>query len=632
MKIYILCFIDKNMFIKEGKRGQAAIFIIVAVVIVVAIIGYFIIRSNVDLVSENPEVSEVLEYYTQCIENEAEIAVSIAGTQGGRVYVSDFFPGSEFAPFSNTLNFLGFPVPYWYYISANWIVKESVPTRTEIENDIARYIEENLANCDFNEFYEREYSIQLDEPEVKVVLRDASVDVNVNSALSVSRGDLTGKKSNYDIRIDSKLGKFYNLAKGVYNKQKSEAFLESYAIDTLRLNAPVDGVEIQCNPKIWKTEEVMDQVKEGLESNIQSLKLEGNYYSLNSDQNKYFVINHKTDESVNFIYSRDWPSRMEVYGEGVDRELMVAEAIGNKEGLGLLGFCYVPYHFVYDISFPVMVQFYSGDEIFQFPVVVIIDKNKAREAEIFSLAEEIETDVCKYKTQPLNVNLYNSNLNRVDGNVSLICFDKECRLGESKGGVLNSLAPSCLNGYLRVKSEGYKEKKELVSTNSESSIEVILDREYEVELKINSNGNLLNKDVVVIFTDENQNSVSAFLPEIKTVKLSQGSYKVKAYAYANSSIKIPSSTKTQCQDIPKSGLLGIFGATKKQCFNIEIPEVVIDYGLIGGGQSEEYFLESELSRGVATIYIQNFDIPRSIEELQNNYAALEASSLILGFE
>jgi len=257
----------------------------------------------------------------------------------------------------------------------------------------------------------------------------------------------------------------------------------------------------------------------------------------------------------------------------------------------------VPYHFVYDLSFPVLIQVYSGDEIFQFPVAVIIDKNVPREAKFFELDESRDFDLCKYKTQSLEVNLYNNNLNKVDGNISFSCFDQKCNLGESQSGKLQTTAPACLNGYLKVAASGYKEKSQLVSTNEESNIDVILDREYNVVLNVISQGKNLTSDVVAIFTDESGKSQSVLLPDVNNVKLSEGSYKIKVYAYSNTSITIPESKKTDCRDIPKSGILGVFGATHKQCFDITIPGTTIDYGLIGGGASEEYLLENDLQKG-----------------------------------
>ena len=97
------------------------------------------------------------------------------------------------------------------------------------------------------------------------------------------------------------------------------------------------------------------------------------------------------------MYSRNWITRLDA--KPSEEGILLAEPVGNQEGLGLIGFCYVPYHFVYDLDFPVLVQIFSTstNEIFQFPLQTIIRSNKQREALPTVNENVIETDICKYK-------------------------------------------------------------------------------------------------------------------------------------------------------------------------------------------------------------------------------------------
>jgi len=58
-------------------------------------------------------------------------------------------------PFSSQLNFLGNPVPYWYYVSGNNVQKEQVPSKNEMENQLEDFIEEKINKCVFDEYYEQ---------------------------------------------------------------------------------------------------------------------------------------------------------------------------------------------------------------------------------------------------------------------------------------------------------------------------------------------------------------------------------------------------------------------------------------------------------------------------------------------
>jgi hypothetical protein len=306
---------------------------------------------------------------------------------------------------------------------------------------------------------------------------------------------------------------------------------------------------------------------------------------------------------------------------------MVAQPIGNDPGLGILGFCYAPYHFVYDISFPVLIQIYDNGEIFQFPIAVIIDKNVPRTAEFSEISSEEKPDVCSFKTQDITINAYNAALEKINANVSYICFEQKCNLGETEDGVFTGKAPACLNGYLLLEAGGYVDKKQIFSTNKENIAEVIMEREYETELSLEVGGKPLEGNAVVLFENE-EKSISAVLPEQNKILLSSGDYNISAYVYGNSTITIPASKKRECTKVAQAGFLGIVGGgTKEQCFDIDFPETRIESALRGGGKGQDYLLSSDLEKGKLKIKVDAFEYPDSLEKLQYNYEIFENSGV-----
>ena len=120
---------------------------------------------------------------------------------------------------------------------------------------------------------------------------------------------------------------------------------------------------------------------------------------------------------------------------------------------------------------------------------------------------------------------------------------------------------------------------------------------------------------------------------MKKIDLSEGSYNVEVYAYKNSSLKLSKSSKEQCVEVSESGLLGILGLTKKECFTVDIPEQIISNAVSGGGSGEFYFSNSELSSEKnIEISADELNTPKSIEELQNNYIILETKSVEVKFK
>ncbi|MEK6825601.1 MAG: hypothetical protein AABY00_02330 [Nanoarchaeota archaeon] len=608
----------------RNKQGQLAVIIIIAVVLVAVIILYFTFRSDKNIESISAELAPVYDYYAACMEQEARAGVDLAGTQGGYVFLPEYLPGSEYAPFSSQLNFLGFGVPYWYYVSNNGLVKEQVPSRLNIEKELADFISQRLFDCDFESFAREGVSVRAEAPRVTVILEDREVSVRVDAEVAASKGEQSARKTRHDVTLSSSLGSMYESAKKIYTIEKEKAFLETYAEDVLRLYAPVDGVEVSCSPKIWKVRDVEETLKKALEQNIASIRTQESASKKGKDY-FYTDLGARSEFSdVSFAYASRWPTKIEI--TGTQGELMIAQPVGNAQGMGAMGFCYAPYHFVYDLSFPVMTQITSENgEVFQFPVVVVIDNNLPRQGLSVGFGEEsTSSNLCTFVTQDIEVTTYDSHLKKIDSNVSYSCFDQECPLGQTSGGVLRTKAPACLNGELRAQAEGYSDKELTYSSSKEGRAELILDRTYETPLFVTVDGKPLLGNAVVSFTG--RESATGVFPESSSLLLSEGLYNVSVYVYGNSSIVIAASTKKECTQVSSGGILGLFGSTKEQCFDLTLPETRIDSALIGGGTSEVYLLPEMLSSGLK-VDVQGFAKPTSLQQLQTNYELFEQSGV-----
>jgi len=139
--------------------------------------------------------------------------------------------------------------------------------------------------------------------------------------------------------------------------------------------------------------------------------------------------------------------------------MMIAEPVGNERGLGILGFCYVPYHYVYDTKYPVLIRVEKDSEVFQFPVVSYIDGNLPREARnVNSFASE-EVDVCQYDNTQIEVGVYDSRANPINAEISFECFASRCNIGSTENGKLSGMFPQCANGLISVSAEGYRDEE-----------------------------------------------------------------------------------------------------------------------------------------------------------------------------
>lgn len=604
-----------------SKSGQVTIFVIIGIVLVVGIIAFFIVQ-KLPSSSISKEFEPAYKYYLGCVEERTRAGIGLLGTQGGYIYTNEleFEPGSDYSPTSSQLDLNGVGVPYWFYVSGNNIIKQQRPTKIQMETELSRYISEGIADCNFKDFNDQGIVVDVYAGDVQATINDNSVDVSFNNPVYFYFENESATVNSHKISLNSKLGKFYNIASGAFDAEMSQTFLESYGLDVMRLYAPVTGVEVTCSPKVFNDVDMKSGIYDGLEANIPYLKLKGNYYTLNKKENNYFVVDsgQSVDEQVSFSYFRDWPTKIEIYGD------RIAEPVGMQSGLGVLGFCYVPYHFVYDISFPVLIQIYDESEMFQFPVVSVIKNSQSRNASLIDDVNSIESDLCKFKNQDVRVSTFNLDSQPVEANLRFSCLSGGCSVGSTdiSGGeaTVNAKLPQCVNGVLSAYAEGYAPASYIISTNRETSADILMMKIYNASVDLGS-----VQKAIVLFSSDGYSAALDY-PSSKSVQLIEGEYNITAYVYKTSDLIFPAVVQKQCVDVASSGIAGIMGQEEQKCFDINIPEQKIENALIGGGYGYDYFTESQLkSANKLKLDIPVFEIPKTLDELQNNYVEMEGS-------
>ena len=607
----------------KNKHGQVTIFIIIAILLVAGIGAYFLLRTTLTKIDIPENIEPIYTTFLACLEEDTLTGISVLQSQGGYISLPEFEPGSEYMPFSSQLNFFGNPIPYWYYVSGNNIQKEQIPTETEMEQQLETFIEGRINNCNFNSYYEQGFEISLLESEAKATIKDNEVGVKLNANLNVTRGNEGILIKDHKITVKSELGNLYDSAKKIYEEEQENLFLEEYAVDILRLYAPVDGVEVTCSPIIWNADEIFDELQGAIEANTLALNTK-------VDADGYFILDVSVKDEVRFLNSRNWPHSFEV--KPSEENLLIANPVGNQPGLGIMGFCYVPYHFVYNVKYPVLVQVYSGEEIFQFPVAVVIQNNNPRESPDATAIESVVPELCQYKNSEIEINVVSKQGNPVrEAQISYECFGNKCNIGETEAGRLLENFPQCVNGYVIARADGFKDSKYLLSTVSPGSLTVIMDQLYNKNIQLKIDGVNYNENAIIYFISDDFTKTVLY-PEQKIVELAEGQYEVHVYIYRDSSISIGETTTEHCMEIPKSGVLGVFGLKKEKCFEIEVPEQIISQTLVGGGKQKYYILESELI-GFSAIEIntENLSVPETIEQLQTNHLLFETRGLEIGF-
>src|SRR4030042_4562623 len=217
----------KKINVKSKKAASLASFIIIAIFLVAAIILVYVFRGSFTISTTPKEVRPVYDYFSSCIEEETRMAALTIGSQAGYLELPEFEPGSDYMPFSSQLDFMG-AVPYWYYVSGNGIVKEQIPSKKKMEEQLRLYLIERIDECSFSEFEQSGFTVDKGDIDTAVTIEDTKINVDVTMPLAVSFEDSRGTKSEHKVEVDSKLGKFYGLASEIYNKEQETEFLENF--------------------------------------------------------------------------------------------------------------------------------------------------------------------------------------------------------------------------------------------------------------------------------------------------------------------------------------------------------------------------------------------------------------------
>ncbi len=606
---------------KRSNKAQVTIFVIIAILIVAGVSLYlFVFREPVDS-QFRIEVQPIENTFLNCLEDELYLGIDLLESQGGSIDQPEFEPGSEYMPFSSHLDFAGTAIPYWYYVSGNNIPKEQVPSLDLMENELENFIEERAGECYMEEYYGQGYSIDMKEPEADVSIRDNQVELNLEMDMVVGFGNNSVVIEEHNKIVNSNLGSLYGSAKEIYDHEQETFFLEERGIDILGLYAPVNGVEVTCSPMTWNADEVFNNLSEAIEVNTLALKNQG-------DKDDYFLteLPVSEDHKVEFINSRNWPKTFEVAPS--DENFMIANPIGNQPGMGILGFCYVNYHFVYDIKYPVLVQVSDPDteEVFRFPIAVIIEGNRPREPLEGEAIASQSIGICENKNNEMSVSVLDMEGNPVEAKISYECFGERCDIGTVVGNITANF-PQCVNGFIVVQAEGYEDKRVMYSSVDGGSASIYLEKEYEIPVELQVDNSIYNKEAVISFITE-EGAETIIYPEQKKIKLSEGFYEVDISIYENVSIELEEATTERC--VEQS--IGFFGLTRTKCYDVELPENIVTRALAGGGKQEYYILDSQLDDSEKIkLKVDKFPEVNNLEQLQENYLLFEGSGVDLEF-
>jgi hypothetical protein len=473
----------------KGKKAQITVFIIIGIILVFSVGIYGYLRTTGIGPGDvfQPKSPPVVEFVDACLERTAADAIRIMGDQGGYIYIPldiglnptrhvSLFPGvgGDAAP----------KVPYWYFDG-----ETQIPSLRYMELEVEHFINDYLAYClqGFEAMSEEYIITEKSNFSANVVFTDKETVVGLDYKLDIQpRGkeDITTKEQ-FLVKLDVKVKRMWELSKELLEAENQETFFEEMTINLMAAHPPEDipftGMSLDCRKRQWPLSEIKRKLIDALEPAVYAIRFR------NTDHPPFSA----TDDAYEAVHEAvtEWresetakPLRLpknvpedsydyfQYYFDFTDKnykDLKVVSTYKREWGMNLLAtpsqngilrsgvqnlkskiisflLCLQKYHFVYDITYPVMINindpnaFHRTGYVFRFAFPVQIFHNAPDRSllptKIIEPAEYVGAYCDFYGTEEHTVIVRdvvtNAELSKVDLNFK--CLRDECILGTTR--------------------------------------------------------------------------------------------------------------------------------------------------------------------------------------------------------
>ncbi|MFC1741000.1 hypothetical protein ACFL3V_00500 [Nanoarchaeota archaeon] len=485
----------------NNRKAQITIFIIIGIIIIFSVGIYSYVRSQGVSPAKmlQPKAPPVVQFIDACIDKTATEAIRAMGDQGGYISVPPelaFNPtrhlalapgvGGEFSP----------KVPFWYYEG-----KTRIPSIEYIEHQVQEYVNINLAYC-LNDFAEMrdEYDItELSNYTTDVMFADKDTLIKLKYRIDIQpkgSGEVTSREE-FVVKLDVKFKRMWELAKEILEAENQRTFYENMTLNLMASHPsddiPFTGLSLDCEKKIWLLSDIKKKLNRALPSAVAATRFQNTDHPPFKEKDDVYEAIHRAVEqskSVNTIVAKknkdgkitslppmnlpknipddsyDWFQYYFRFTDEDYKDLKVMSTYKTEWGMRLLAtpnqhgvlkagvqdlkskilsfLCLKTYHFVYDLTYPVMMNindpeaFHRTGFVFRYAFPVQIFHNEPDRSlmpTVIIEPAEFEMDFCEFTSGDDHTIIArdavtNAELTRV--NITFRCLRESCHLGSTR--------------------------------------------------------------------------------------------------------------------------------------------------------------------------------------------------------
>ncbi|MBI2565268.1 hypothetical protein HYV79_04790 [Candidatus Woesearchaeota archaeon] len=652
----------------NSKKGQLTLFIILGLILLilagVLIYWYTLepaITEKLPAIAVVPEeIKEVSDVFSSCLKENLEQALIQLGMHGGFLETKTFLHNS-LSPTEAGANSIKLTressliLPYWWYLSnsnqcdrtGNCEFKQNKPSFTSIQQDLTKKLKEQIPICIALVQTMPGYEVKAKEqPFFDILFQKESISALVKYPLEIKKGEVVKTIDQFLAVVDLNLREILDLADTVTQYEAVSGFLGTFSYNIINYYMGLDENEIPPSNaytfdfsagKYWTKSKVKETVKTLLTSFTPFLKAGGtqNYQYIFAPKgladperfellyNREFTLPlEKTFPSlkIRFVYLPDWEPYFDLDCNG---ELCLPESF-----LGKFNFVFglQKYHFVYDLSFPVLVEITNPTALdgkgysFRFFLEGNLRANKPLKTDTPPTSTFEETSNMMYcspeqfTSPPVELSFIDRKTKQNIQNITVLytCGTDTCNLGVARQGILNQPLPRCIGGLLTALKDNYATSYTLLDVEDEAVKEAVILEPYvkfnvkaeRISLRKTPQGWIADEQGVVPLRDEhiliimtrqskeNEDKYSALVElygnptreQKKTIEIIPGKYNIQVVSMLEPEKSLIIPKDERCWNIPKKK----FPLKKeKECFYI--PEKDIEF------TKEQPFITSQFS-------------------------------------
>lgn len=474
--------------VHNSKKAQITVFIIIGVIILFSVGLYSYLKySGVSPVTMfQPKSPPVVAFIDACLERTSSEAIKAMGDQGGYISIPpgiannptrhlSLMPGvgGEFAP----------KVPYWYFDG-----KTQIPSLRYMEVEVEHYIDMNLRYCldNFSQMRDEYIITELSNYTSSVVFADKETIIGLDYVIEIQpRGkDEVTRKEQFIVRIDVKLKRMWELAKEILEAENRMVFYENMTMNLMSSfpsdDIPFTGMTFHCGRLQWLLSDIKKKLINALEPAVSATRFKNtDHPPFMAKDDAYRAVHNavsgwRESEVIKpLVLPKNIPEDsydyFQYYFQFTDKnykEFKVVSTYKEAWGMNLLAtpnqygvlksgvqdlksqimsfLCLNTYHFVYDLTYPVLVSINDPNALhrtgyvfrFAFPVQ-IFHNHPDRSLLPTTIIEptEFAMDYCDFYAPEDHTIIAkdivtNAELSKV--NLTFRCLREQCILGTTR--------------------------------------------------------------------------------------------------------------------------------------------------------------------------------------------------------